>query len=191
MPRSKFVGDESEAQAIINYLESDGGQSQQKNKDYDPNQPRADDGKFGPNSGVPSKPGVQNRTPENGKASPSSLAAKAKKLPAAIYKRAANKVQATYSKLEGRYGKKTAIAIMGAGILGLPLPIPGSSILTAAPILVAAEMYLKFSGSKEAATLSQAEIEKLGKQFIKDLLAGWNVGPQSALPKLSLNGSHK
>lgn len=152
--------------------------------------PRADDGKFGPEGGLPTKPeGAPTGAPSQQHAS--SLAAKAKKLPAAVYQRAANKVKTTYGKLESRYGKKTAIAVMGAGILGLPLPIPGSSILTAAPILVAAELYLKFSGSKEAATLSQDEIEELGKQFIKDLLAGWNVGPRSALPKLSLNGSHK
>jgi hypothetical protein len=171
---NKFVGGPEEGEAIAQYIDR-----QLKSKSWNESQhPRADDGKFGSGSDDGDKPSGKPQ-PE----SPATLADKAKKLPRAIYAKAANKVKSTYSKLEGRYGKKTAIAIMGAGILGLPLPIPGSSILTAAPILVAAEMYLKLSGTKEAAELSQDEIEKLGKQFIKDLLKGWEEGPRNALPK--------
>ena len=74
---------------------------------------------------------------------------------------------------------------MGAGLLGVPLPVPGSSLLTAAPVLAAAELYLRFSMSKNESTLSQEEIARLGKEFIEELMAGWEVAePQT-------NGSHK
>ncbi len=139
--------------------------------------PRNEGGEFGPKNGLPS-PGVTNATPTQ------SLADKAKKLPRVIYQRAAEKVKATYGKLEQRYGKKTAVAIMGAGLAGFALPIPGSSLVTAAPILLAAEMYLKFAAHKSA-ELTLLQIEQLGKEFIEELLAGW----EAAEPQL--NGSHK
>jgi hypothetical protein len=57
------------------------------------------------------------------------------------------KATGTYQKLESRYGRATALAIMAAGIAGLPIPIPGTSFLAAAPIIAMAEVYRYAKGS--------------------------------------------
>jgi HK97 family phage portal protein len=67
------------------------------------------------------------------------------KLPSAVAAKVKQKVQEKYTALEGRYGRKTAIAIMAAGILGAATPVPGSSLIAAAPIMGVAELYLRFA----------------------------------------------
>jgi|GEM_PF-5345306 len=51
-----------------------------------------------------------------------------------------NSVRRAYTGLENRYGPSMAKAIIGAGIAGLPLPIPGSEFVTAAIPLGIAEL---------------------------------------------------
>jgi len=98
-------------------------------------------------------------------------------LPEKIYTAAKSKVQQTYGKLEKRYGKKFAVAIMAAGLVGFPIPVPGASLLTAAPVIAAAEIYRATSSSLSAEpefpNLTDEEIERLGKEFIAELLADW------------------
>jgi len=57
-----------------------------------------------------------------------------------------NKAQAKYAKLSARYGPKYAKAIIGAALAGIPVPIPGSSFITAAPVIALAEMHRWVSG---------------------------------------------
>src|ERR1700755_3561195 len=67
------------------------------------------------------------------------ILARAENVPRHLVHRAVCKVKHTYGVLVERYGPGYARAILGAGLLALPLPIPFSSALTAAPVLAAAE----------------------------------------------------
>lgn len=103
----------------------------------------------------------------------------AAKLPKAALVKARNKVTGTYKKLEGRYGPKYAKAILGAGLLGVPLPLPGASFATAGPIIAMAELHRHITKLRPAPAMAMSmrtfaqeltpdEIDKLGKQFVKD-----------------------
>jgi hypothetical protein len=94
-----------------------------------------------------------------------------------IAAKAKAKAQSSYAKLSARYGTKWAIAIMAAGIAGLPLPIPGSSLITAAPVIAAAELAKLLSRCDEAGCpeLTEDEVEKLGAKWIQQLLDEWKM----------------
>jgi hypothetical protein len=164
--------------------------------------PRADDGKFGSGSGkgeVSSspEPGPSERKPEptsTAKADKvaSTWLAKAKAVPAKALNAARGKVKSTYAKLDKRYGAKYARAILAAGLLGVPLPIPGSSFLTAGPIIAVAELHraLAKPAAQPAAVKAQAgeqgnnplnryaaeadlsaeQIAELGKAFMAEVM---------------------
>jgi SPP1 gp7 family putative phage head morphogenesis protein len=51
------------------------------------------------------------------------------------------KIAEKYKKLEARYGPRFAKAIIGAALAGLPVPLPGASIMAAAPMLALAELH--------------------------------------------------
>jgi hypothetical protein len=100
-------------------------------------------------------------------------------VPRELVTRSVGKVKQTYGKLEQRYGTGYARAIVGAGLAGLPIPLPGTSALTAAPVLAAAELHrtLSRTGALDAAgnalALTAEHIEALGKQFVHELLHGF------------------
>ncbi len=73
----------------------------------------------------------------------------AKALPAAVVEKAKGRVQGIYSKLERRYGPGYAKAIVASGLAGVPLPVPGSSVLTAAPMIAVAELHRLLAGKGE------------------------------------------
>lgn len=52
----------------------------------------------------------------------------------------ADKAAAAYDWAKDRYGPRTAKAIVGAGALGVPIPVPGAVLATAAPVLAVAEL---------------------------------------------------
>ncbi len=56
------------------------------------------------------------------------------------------KVKQVYAKLEKRYGPTMAKTIIGAGLIGAPIPGPGSSFVTAAPFLAAGEIMHAIKG---------------------------------------------
>jgi hypothetical protein len=58
-------------------------------------------------------------------------------------------VAQTFNKLEHRYGPTMAKVIIGTGAAGLPIPIPGASLMTAAPALAAGELSHAYSGDYE------------------------------------------
>jgi len=115
------------------------------------------------------------------------------KIPAKVYSAVKEKVQSRHAALKERYGDGMAMAIMGAGIAGLPIPVPGSSLITAAPVIVAAELVRAFKGALAQDTkfgsiqesdepqLTPDEIEQLGKQFIAELLKDCGVDVTESL----------
>ncbi len=86
------------------------------------------------------------------------LVAMAADIPAKLYARAKDKAKQTYDKFEQKYGRKTAIAILASAIAGSVIPLPGSTLLMAAPVIAAAEMYKIMSGSKPANRLPKASM---------------------------------
>lgn len=110
---------------------------------------------------------------EGAKESPSveSWASRVSKLPGKVYEAAKTKVKAKFASLEQRYGRKTAIAIVAAGIAAFPLP--GGTILGPAPIIAVAELVRKLRGGDHGAkSMTSEELTKLGKAFIAELLRG-------------------
>jgi hypothetical protein len=97
-------------------------------------------------------------------------------VPGELLARAREKVKATYAKLEGRYGTGYARAIVGAGLVGLPVPVPFSTALTAAPVIAAAEIHRAWNlegglaGVGSSVQLTLEEIEAHGKHFVQQLL---------------------
>ncbi len=98
-------------------------------------------------------------------------------IPIKIAKAAKAKIAQKYDQLKGRYGSKFAIAIIAAGVAGIPIPLPGSSLLTAAPVIAAAEIVRALSKSAKAedgdVELTDEEIEQLGEEFMAEVLAEW------------------
>jgi hypothetical protein len=103
-------------------------------------------------------------------------------VPHDLMAKARDKLKTTYGRLEHRYGRGYARAIVGAGLAGLPIPVPFSTALTAAPVIAAAEMHraLGKAGGVEGVThsvvLTVEEIDALGRHFIQELLQGFE-GP--------------
>ncbi len=91
----------------------------------------------------------------------------AARLPKKAMQTAARAVQGKYEKLKARYGKKAAMAIMAAGIAGLPLPVPGSSLITAAPVIALAEAYRYLTGGPQQ---QQPQPPQPPQQFALDSL---------------------
>lgn len=103
------------------------------------------------------------------------LVERMKELPAKVATAAKDKVAQKYKQLEGRYGRGMAIAILAAGIAGLPLPLPGSSLITAAPLLAAGELYRAFSSHRahDPANFTEGELRKLGVEWLQSILDEW------------------
>jgi hypothetical protein len=78
-------------------------------------------------------------SPEDGKVA--QILRTLRNLPKKAVKKARKKVKDTYGKLEGRYGPGYARVIVGAGVAGLPVPLPGASVAFAAPVLAIAELH--------------------------------------------------
>lgn len=134
----------------------------------------------GTGSGIPGPCPTGKEENDKDKQAVSTWAGFAANIPAAIAKKAKDKVVEKYQKLSGRYGSKMAVAIIVAGIAGLPLPVPGSSLLTAAPVIAAAEIMRALRKSVKAAEdddefedLTDEEIAKLGKEWMQELLDEW------------------
>ncbi len=71
-----------------------------------------------------------------------------KELPAQVAAKVKQKVADKYDQLQKRYGKAAAVTIMAAGIAGTLTPVPGGSLIAAAPVLGACELYLRLRGHK-------------------------------------------
>jgi len=123
--------------------------------------------------------GKQVAAPKDAPASPDkhveTWASYASKIPAKVMQAAKVKVKGHYDRLEARYGRPTALAIIGAGIAAFPLP--GGTIIGPAPIVAVAELVRWFKGKgtpameSEEATLTPEEIARLGKEFMVAVMA--------------------
>jgi HK97 family phage portal protein len=157
----------------------------------------------GPGSGVPG-PCPEEKQQEKGTGSQglheqAQSAAKswgewAKELPGRILSAAKDKITTKYNQLSERYGKGMALAIMGAGILATPIPVPGTTFVAVAPLIAAGEIYRALAGSKgaknlrallaqdgEADGMTDDEITKLGKEWMAEILKEWQ---DEDMPKL-------
>jgi hypothetical protein len=105
-----------------------------------------------------------------------SILAQVEGVPRHLVHGAVGKVKHTYGILAQRYGPGYARAIVGAGLVGLPLPIPFSTALTAAPILAAAEVHRALADKHllqegvATVALTAEQIQTLGKHWIEELL---------------------
>ena len=136
--------------------------------------PRDEDGKFGSGGGGSSSSGSGSKSGSGGDkevhAKAKTWGQKLKSLPAKVVSAVRSKVKEKFDQLESRYGRKWAIAIMAAGIMAAPVPVPGSSLLAAAPLMGMAELHRLVSRSDNSKTeLSDEEVEKLGRKLLKEL----------------------
>jgi hypothetical protein len=98
-------------------------------------------------------------------------------VPPALWHKVSSEVATHYRKLEDRYGRATAIAILSAGIAGTAIPIPGTTILAAAPLVALAELHHRLverqpvssAGGRAEIRLADSELVRLGKQWLRDL----------------------
>lgn len=63
------------------------------------------------------------------------------KVPAEVLSKAKQIGTWMMDKIEQRYGKKTKAAVAAAVLLSLPVPVPGMSVIAAAPVIAYAELY--------------------------------------------------
>lgn len=125
------------------------GTDEEKKDFSEGDHPRANDGKFGAGGNASgSSQDATTASSASGKAQ--KLVQLATKLPKAIYAKAKAKAEATFKKFEARYGRKQAIAIMAAAVVGLAIPLPGTQLLMMAPAIGAAELYRHFTGGPDA-----------------------------------------
>jgi hypothetical protein len=103
-----------------------------------------------------------------------------------------------FKRLEARYGRRQALGIFGAANIlswgvtgvgaafGVPVWVPGQTALTAVPFIVIAEVYKRARESmstKGFDRLTDAQINELAEQLVKDLLAEWEQGSEGITAK--------
>src|SRR5262245_3226434 len=88
-------------------------------------------------------------------------------VPPTAWHKVSGEVATRYHSLERRYGRPTAIAILSAGIVGTAVPLPGTTLLAAAPLIALAELHHQLAsapgpgGAPWAAKIHLAESEIL------------------------------
>ncbi len=95
-------------------------------------------------AGPAAKPGASDtggKTNPEADAKANKVLAFAKRMPAAVYGKIKTTIANKYATLEKRYGPKYAKAIIGAGLIGTPIPIPGSTFAAMAPVIGVAELH--------------------------------------------------
>jgi hypothetical protein len=98
-------------------------------------------------------------------------------VPPAVWQKVSGSVAKRYSDLERRYGRRTAIAILSAGIAGTAVPLPGTTVLAMAPLLAVAELHHQLAAAPgpDASTwaakihFTESEILDFGRQWMQDL----------------------
>jgi SPP1 gp7 family putative phage head morphogenesis protein len=101
----------------------------------------------------------------------------AKHMPAHMYNKIKSTVQTKYAKLSKRYGPTYAKAIIGAALVGLPVPLPGASFASASLVIAVAELHRLARGSKTHNVLNTEQemdvesIHKAANELIRELKA--------------------
>lgn len=96
---------------------------------------------------------------------------KIKELPQKLMDKARTVITKKYEQLSERYGSRFAKCVIGAGIVGLPIPVPFASLVLAAPVMGAAELYRKFM--KDGAEIDMDQMYKVAEKFWEDTLRQW------------------
>lgn len=113
----------------------------------------------------------------------------AKEIPGKVAAAAKAKVADKFSQLENRYGRKMAVAILGAGIAGAAIPVPGTSLIAAAPLIAGAELYRHFRGKQaqqqsadgDRPRYTDEEIRAIGQHWIAELVDDWKANDAPGL----------
>jgi hypothetical protein len=97
-----------------------------------------------------------------------------KEIPLATWRKVKHAISTNYQRLEARYGRPTAVAIVSAGIVGTAVPLPGTSIVAVAPLIGLAELHHRIATADEQGILgklrlAEADVRQTGKQWIEDL----------------------
>lgn len=105
-----------------------------------------------------------------------SILQRAAALPKQAVAAAVSKAHEKYAQLESKYGRKYAVAIVGAAVLGAAIPVPGASLATSSAVVGVAKLHqmiaAKQTESVEAAApveLTDEEVQRLGKELLADL----------------------
>ncbi len=107
---------------------------------------------------------------DEGESRARSLAARIKEVPGQLRQQVTSFVRGRYRRLAKRYGPKGAYAILGAAVLLLPMPVPGSSLI---PIAVA-ECVLalkRMVGKADMGELDDETIQREAKALLEELYA--------------------
>jgi hypothetical protein len=147
-----------------------------------PNKPNPDPNQTqSPPDGRPSRqpkvPGSgSSPKPQEPKSKASSILSGVGQVPAKALGKAKSAISSVWKKYEKRYGRRWAMAIVGAAIVGIPIPVPGSMLMTTAAAVGMAELYLKIKGRplekvEKSAGFDLAELSRLGRQFINEVFA--------------------
>jgi hypothetical protein len=98
------------------------------------------------------------------------------RVPADVWSKVSTAVATHYGNLEERYGRRTAIAILSAGIVGAVVPVPGTSVLAMAPLIAVAELHHRLGTQPEsnaalgnAQQLTHPEVMKFGSHWMQVL----------------------
>lgn len=111
----------------------------------------------------------------------------AKHLPAAMLNRVKGQVQKKYTKLSQRYGPTYAKAIIGAALVGLPIPLPGASFAAASLVIGVAELHRLASGHgthnvADDFTMTKAEIQQAAKELVEEMRQEIGIVHNALLP---------
>lgn len=99
---------------------------------------------------------------------------KLKSLPAKIAGKAKETLNRKYEQLSNRYGSRMAKAIIGVGIVGIPIPAPGASLILAAPLLAAGELWRKWKGERaEEDGPDMEHVHTAAEEFWKETMKEW------------------
>jgi hypothetical protein len=155
----------------------------------------AADGRFGRTSGShdgkkdrpkADRHGKPERPARGGAASTGSgkaerLAARIAEVPKQLRAQVASFVRGRYRKLAKRYGPKGAMAIMGATVALLPVPVPGTSLL---PIAIAeAVLAIRRAVRKSHDELDDATIQREARRLIRAIYAACGEEPPKGVRK--------
>jgi hypothetical protein len=98
-------------------------------------------------------------------------------MPVGVWHKVRTAVATKYHDLEQRYGRRMATAIVVAGILGTAVPLPGTSIVAAAPLLGLAELHHQLAAMPNPAaelgamvSHANAEIRKVAEHWLHELV---------------------
>jgi predicted double-glycine peptidase len=98
-----------------------------------------------------------------------------------IFHRTREKVEDAYGALENRYGPTMAKVILGSGAVGLPLPVPGSELLTAAPALAAGELVHAYNGNYDDSAIKKKKQRKAFLEKFKTMVLPASAGGAAGL----------